>query len=112
MRPAMLAFLLLLIAIAASGQSAAAQPPTENLSLDDYLALLERIAPPAREGAESYLAAFRQRCGRLLTVQELRQAVAIGAGDPVLMAMVRASAQRDAAQLARLAASIHCPARR
>ena len=112
MRPTILAFLLLITSIVTPGQSVAAQPPTDNLSLDDYLVLLERIAPPAREGAESYLAAFRQRCGRLLTAQELRQAVADGAGDPVLMAMVRASALRDAALLQRLATSVPCPTRR
>lgn len=112
MRPAMLALVLLLTALATPGQSMAVQPPTEDLSLDTYLALLERIAPAARSGAETYLAASRQRCGRQLTVQELRQAVADGAGDPVLMAMMRASAQRDAGLLQRLSASVPCLGRR
>ncbi|HCY63210.1 MAG TPA: hypothetical protein DHV59_10345 [Oxalobacteraceae bacterium] len=112
MRSAILALLLLLTSFAAPGQSAAAQPPAEDLPLDAYLALLEQIAPAARNGAEAYLAASRQHCGRLLTVQELRQAVADGAGDPVLMAMMRASAQRDAALLQRLTNSVPCAGRR
>lgn len=112
MRPALPAILLLFASIAAPGQSMAVPPPTDDMPMDAYLTLLERIAPAARDGAESYLAASRQRCGRLLTVQELRQAVADGAGDPVLMAMMRASAQRDAALLQRLSTSVPCPGRR
>ncbi|RJG00562.1 hypothetical protein [Noviherbaspirillum sedimenti] len=112
MRLTILALLLLLTSFAAPGQSTAAQPPTEDLPLDAYLALLERIAPAARNGAETFLAASRQRCGRQLTVQELRQAVADGAGEPVLMAMMRASAQRDAALLQRLSNSVPCTGRR
>lgn len=112
MRPVLPVLLLLLTSFAAQGQSTAAPPPADNMPLDAYLALLERIAPAAREGAVAYLAASRQRCGRQLTVEELRQAVAMGAGDPVLMAMMRASAQRDAVQLERLAAAIPCPGRR
>lgn len=111
MRPILLALLLLLTAAGAQGQRMA-PPPADDMPLIDYLALLERIAPAARAGAESYLAASRQRCGRLLTGRELRQAVAEGAGDPVLMAMMRASAQGDAALLQRLSASVPCPGRR
>lgn len=82
------------------------------ISLDDYLALLARISPAAREGAMAYLQAFQIRCRRTLSVNALRQAVSEGAGDPILMAMVRASdpsqrASREAT-LKQLALRIRC----
>lgn len=81
-------------------------------SMADYLGLLAQINPAAREGAEAYLQAFQQRCGRALTTMELRQAVAQGDGDPILMAMVRAShpsqqTQRDTT-LRQLSRRIRC----
>ena len=89
----------------------------ERLDLPDavpsatYLALRAQVAPPARDGAEAYMAAFRSRCGRALRTVELRRAFAQGSGDPVLMNMVRASHERDTAALQRLGASIACPAK-
>ena len=79
--------------------------------IDTYLALLAQVAPPARDGAEAYMAAFRSRCGRALRTIELRRAFAQGNGDPVLMNMVRASHERDTAALQRLGASIACPSK-
>lgn len=93
-----------------------ATPPGPSVSDDipmaDYLGLLAQISPAAREGAQVYLQAFQQHCGRTLTALELRQAIAQGEGDPVLMAMVRAShpsqqAQRDAT-LRHLSQRIRC----
>lgn len=55
-----------------------------DVPLEEYLLALERIAPSARDGAEAYLQAFRRRCGRALTVAELRRLVAEGTGNPVL----------------------------
>jgi hypothetical protein len=79
------------------GPSASA---SDDIPMADYLGLLAQISPAAREGAQVYLQAFQQRCGRALTTMELRQAIAQAEGDPILMAMVRAShpsqqAQRD-----------------
>ncbi len=84
----------------------------DDVPLDDYLALLARISPAARDGAQAYLHAFAQRCGRPLTALELRKAIAQGSGDPVLMGMVSAShpsqlAQRDAL-LSQLTQRIRC----
>lgn len=87
-----------------------AAPAPAPLALTDYLALLERIAPAARAGAEDYLAAFARRCGRALTVSELRHAVADGAGDPVLLGLIRARQTGDEAARARLARTLACPA--
>jgi len=81
----------------------------DDVPIDTYLALLSQVAPPAREGAEAYMAAFRARCGRPLHTVELRRAFAEGNGDPTLMGMIRASQQKDAAALQRLGADISCP---
>ncbi len=65
-------------------------------ALNDYLLLLGQIAPAAQMGAQDYLQAYAQRCGRRLDVTELRKALADGDGDPVLMAMIRARHLRAA----------------
>ena len=82
------------------------------MPLADYLALLEQIAPAAHDGAQSYLQAFQQRCGRSLRAAELRRAMSDGDGDPVLMAMIRASQLRDASALAQLGQRVACDPRR
>ena len=74
----------------------------------DYLGLLAQIAPAAREGAEAYLQAFQQRCGRALGTAELRQAMSAGDGDPVLMGMIRASQLRDAKAVTDLGQRLNC----
>ena len=84
----------------------------DDVPLEDYLALLAQISPAARDGAQAYLRAFAQRCGRPLTALALRKAIAQGSGDPVLMGMVSAShpsqqAQRDAL-LSQLTQRIRC----
>ena len=83
--------------------------PSENVPLADYLGLLRQIAPAAETGARDYLAAFARRCGRPLTPAELRRAMADGAGDPVLMALIRANHLGDTAGREQLAGQIHCP---
>lgn len=80
----------------------------DDLPLDDYLAALGQLSPAAREGAEAFLQAHRARCGRALSTLELRRAVAEGSGDAVLMAMIRAAHERDAAATQRLAAAVVC----
>ncbi|WP_313499222.1 hypothetical protein [Pseudoxanthomonas mexicana] len=82
--------------------------PQADIPLEDYLALLEQIAPAARHGAQAYLDAFRRRCGRALTAEELRRAVADRDGDPILMQMIRASALDDLSTLTRLAGQVPC----
>ena len=108
---------LALLVLAASGagpasaQTSPAQPnpsAASDMPMDDYLALLARIAPAAHDGASAYRQAWQQRCGRLLTTAELRVAMAVGDGDPVLMGMIRASHVRDSASLASLAARVDC----
>lgn len=83
-------------------------PMADDVPLTDYLGLLAQIAPAAGEGARAYLQAFQQRCGRQLTTTGLRQAISDGGGDPVLMAMIRASHLRDSAALDRLGQGIAC----
>ncbi len=83
-------------------------PGTGEMPIEDYLALLARIAPAAHDGARAYRQAWLQRCGRPLTAAELRVAMAVGDGNPVLMGMIRASHLRDAAALASLASQIDC----
>ena len=80
-----------------------------DLPIESYLSLLSQVAPAARDGAEAYMAAFRKRCGRALQTVELRRAFAEGSGNPTLMAMVRATHQKDTAGVQRLGATIACP---
>ena len=86
-------------------------PIRDDVPIETYLSLLAQVAPPARDGAEAYMTAFRSRCGRALKTIELRRAFADGNGDPILMQMIRASQQNDAAALQRLGAGIACPRR-
>jgi hypothetical protein len=81
----------------------------DDVPIDTYLALLAQVAPPARDGAEAYMAAFRSRCGRPMRTVELRRAFADGSGNPTLMAMIRASHEKDSAALQRLGTSLSCP---
>lgn len=84
---------------------------TADMPLADYLALLERIAPAARQGAEAFLEAHRHRCGRPLTTGELRAAIARDGGDAALMGMIRASQLRDMSALAALGPTVACRGR-
>lgn len=111
MRRTFLLIALFFPAAAALAGSETATPMQDDIPLATYLDTLERIAPAAREGADVYLAAFRQRCGRPLKAVELRKAFADGSGDPVLMAMVLAAFQRDALKLRHLADGISCARR-
>lgn len=95
----------------AHGPLPASAPDGDDMPLADYLALLRRIAPAAEEGAQDYLAAFAQRCGRPLTTTALRRAMAEGEGDPVLMGLIRARHLEDAAAREQLAGQIRCPAK-
>jgi hypothetical protein len=89
----------------------AAAPIADDMPLADYLGLLARISPAAHDGAQSYLQAFQQRCGRPIRAAELRRAMADGDGDPVLMGMIRASHVRDATVLAQLGKRVGCDRR-
>ena len=74
-------------------RATAPSPTSYDAALKDYLLLLGQIAPAAQLGAQDYLQAYAQRCGRLLDVMELRKAFSTGDGDPVLMAMISARHQ-------------------
>ena len=108
MRRSLSLIVLFLAASTALAQSETRVQLTDDVSLDAYLDVLAQISPAARDGASAYRDAFRQRCGRIIKTVELRQAVADGAGDPVLMAMIRAAFQRDPAALQRLSQSVSC----
>ena len=108
MRIAIVSVALILSASASFAQSGA-MSIRDDVPIDTYLALLAQVVPPAREGAEAYMAAFRSRCGRPMRTVELRRAFADGSGDPTLMAMIRASHEKDTAALQRLGTHISCP---
>ena len=78
-RTLILSMLCLAGTVAAQGERLDLQ---DDVPIDTYLALLAQVAPPARDGAEAYMAAFRSRCGRALRTIELRRAFAQGNGDP------------------------------
>ena len=83
----------------------------DDMPMLDYLDLLGQISPAAQRGAQAYLLALEQRCGRPLRTAQLRQAMADGDGDPVLMAMIRASHLRDTSALGPLGQRIRCEPR-
>jgi hypothetical protein len=100
------------LAFGAAGAAPAAPPSVaDDMPMADYLGLLARIAPAAEEGARAYLQAYQQRCGRQMATADLRRAMSDGDGDPMLMAMIRASHLRDSATLAQLAQRIACERR-
>lgn len=106
------AWLAVVLSLSASGPALAQTEAPDfsgDVPIENYLALLAQVAPPARDGAEAYMAAFQTRCGRALKTVELRKAFAQGSGDPVLLAMVRAAHTRDGAEIQRLGANITCP---
>jgi hypothetical protein len=107
-RKSLLLMVMFFSAGTALAQSATPTPLKNDVPLDAYMDALARISPAAREGATTYLDAFRRRCGRPLKTVELRQAIAEGVGDPVLMAMMRAAFQRDPATLQHLSDSVSC----
>jgi hypothetical protein len=88
-----------------------AMPITDDMPLADYLGLLAQISPAAHGGAQAYLQAFQQRCGRPVRTAELRRAMADGDGDAVLMGMIRASHLRDANALTQLGQRVTCDRR-
>ena len=90
---------------------AAAPPITDDMPMADYLGLLAQISPAAHQGAQAYLQALQQRCGRPVQTAELRRAMADGDGDPVLMGMIRASHLRDANALNQLGQRVTCDRR-
>lgn len=112
MRKAFLLIALTLFAAAALADSETAASLKDDIPLNVYLDTLGGIAPAARAGASAYLNAFQRRCGRPLTVIELRRAIAEGAGEPVLMAMMGAALQHDTATLQRLSSSVSCVRRK
>jgi hypothetical protein len=101
------------LAVAACVTTGTHAQPVPGLAEDampmaDYLGLLEQIAPAARGGAEAYLRAHRQRCGRQMTTRDLRRAMSESGGDPVLMGMIRATQLRDEPALSALAQGLAC----
>jgi hypothetical protein len=105
---ALLLTVLLTSAAVSRAQSETPAGLKDDVPLETYLDALAQIAPAAREGASTYLDAYRRRCGRSLRTIELRQAVAEGTGDAVLMAMMRAAALRDTTTLQRLSGAVSC----
>lgn len=91
--------------------SAGAPLTRDDVPLEDYLRVLERITPAARAAAHAYLNAVQAKCGRPMRALELRRRVAEGTGEPVLMAMIRAAHDQDTDALRRLSVRVPCEAR-
>jgi hypothetical protein len=88
-----------------------AVPPADapvEMPLKDYLALLRQLAPAAESAAVQYMAAWRQRCGREMGTTELRRALSEGDGDPVLIALIRATHTQQHEERARLLRHVRC----
>jgi len=113
MAPRFIRLALVAVAVGAGAGMATAgvEAITDDMPMPDYLGLLAQISPAAQRGAQAYLLAFERRCGRPLRTAQLRQAMADGDGDPVLMAMIRASLLRDTSALGPLGQRISCDPR-
>lgn len=96
------------VALPALAQTSSEPAVTGDVPMADYLALLQQISPAAHQGAQAYLQAHERRCRRSLSSRELRQAMAEGDGDPLLMAMIRASHLQDGPGLAQLGEQVSC----
>ena len=96
-------------ALAQTSPAHGALQSVDDVPLADYLGLLQQIAPAAEEGANAYLLAFKQRCGRVMRTAELRRAMTQGEGDPVLMGLIRASHLRDGAARDQWIKQLRCP---
>ena len=96
------------VALPALAQTSSEPAVTGDVPMADYLALLQQISPAAHQGAQAYLQAHERRCRRSLSSRELRQAMAEGDGDPLLMAMIRASHLQDGQGLTRLGEQVSC----
>lgn len=110
--PLVLTLLVALTVSLTQAQTSPARGPlpiTDDMPLADYLGLLQQIAPAAEEGAKAYLAAVQERCGRPLSTAELREAITLGSGDPVLMGLIRASHLKDTAARAHWIRQLRCP---
>ena len=103
----------MVIAVASTGAAPVNTPAAaaDDMPMADYLGLLAQIAPAAEDGAKAYLLAFQRRCGRQMSTPDLRRAMSDGDGDPVLMAMIRASHLRDKGALAQLGSRVACERR-
>ena len=99
------------MALPAPAQTQSEPAVTGDVPMADYLALLQQISPAAHQGAQAYLQAHERRCRRSLSSRELRRAMAEGDGDPLLMAMIRASHLQDGPGLARLGEQVSCTRR-
>lgn len=97
----------LAVCIGVGGANAQSTSPVE-MPIEDYLGLLRQIAPAAETGARTWLAAHATRCGRRLGSTELRRAISDDAGDPTLMAMIRAAQVQDKHALHRLSLGLPC----
>lgn len=122
MRLCFLHAVLFALCLSASAQTSPARGPLptapsasrtpslgDEMPLSDYLGLLRQIAPAAEDGARTYLAAARLRCGRELNTADLRLAMSQDAGDPVLMGLIRAAHTKDPSARQQLVAQVRCP---
>lgn len=99
--------LFMLLALAFPGTAGALDIEGE-VPMEEYLELLKEVSPAARDGVEVYRQAVLAKCGRPVTVLDLRRAVAEGDGDPILMSMIRAVQQRDRGALRDLSLNVPC----
>jgi hypothetical protein len=81
----------------------------DDVPIEAYLTLIAQVSPTARQGADAYMSAFVSRCGRTMRTVELRRAFAVGNGDPTLMAIIRATHEKDGLAVQRLGSNITCP---
>ena len=86
---------------------AAAEPPHAD-SMGSYLFVLDAVSPTVHSAAQHYLLAYADKCQRLLSVQELKQAFFGTPRDPLVTQMITAAKDSDRVKMRDLGASITC----
>lgn len=95
-------------ATAQQADPAAAVSWRDDVELADYLQALAQVSPSASDAALRFMQAFEAKCHQPLPTLALRQAVADGTGDPILMQMIRAVHEHDEAAVSRLSGQVDC----
>ena len=102
-----LASLTTAVVLTIPGWAPAAEPAHED-SMGNYLFVLDAVSPTVHSAAQHYLLAYADKCQRLLSLQELKQAFFGTPRDPLVTQMIAAAKESDRVKMRDLGASITC----
>ena len=102
-----LASLTTVLVLSIPGWASSAEPPHKD-SMANYLFVLDSVAPTLHSAAQHYLLAYADKCQRLLSLQEFKQAFFGTPRDPLVTQMIAAAKESDRLKMRDLGASITC----